>query len=380
MKNIYLDNAATSPMHPEVISVVTESMNTVYGNPSSTHKFGRTAKTMIENARKSVAKHLNVSSSEIIFTAGGSEADNLILNNAVCNLKVKTIITSRIEHHAVLHTIEKLYEKFNIDVKVVDVDEIGEVNYTHLEELLKETSSKTLVSLMYANNEIGTFLDIHRVGALCKEHDALFHSDAVQGVGHYKLDLQELPIDFIVASAHKFHGPKGIGFAYCRKGFGVESLIYGGAQEKGCRAGTENVHGIVGMQKAMDLVYDNLEKDQAYIQGLKDYFIAQLQDKIEGVEFNGSINASKASYCILNVRFPVQNAMLLFNLDLKGIACSGGSACQSGSTSGSHVLNAVLPLEERMKTSVRFSFSHFNTKDEIDYVLTVLEELFSKVA
>ncbi len=373
--NIYLDNAATSPMNQEVIETMVETMNSVCGNPSSTHKFGRTAKTLIEKARKSIAKHIHAKPSEIIFTAGGSEADNMVLQNAVCHLGVTKIITSRIEHHAVLHTVEKLYVKNGIEVGIVDVDSIGEVNYTHLEELLKASDGqKVLVSLMFANNEIGTILDIDRVGALCKQHEAYFHSDAVQGVGHYAINMETMPMDFIVASAHKFHGPKGVGFVYCRKGIALSPMIYGGAQEKGCRAGTENVHGIVGMEKAMDLVYADLDKDVAFIQGLKDYFIQELKASIPGVAFNGTIDSKKSSYCILNVRFPFENNMLLFNLDLKGIACSGGSACQSGGTGGSHVLNTILTNEEAMKASVRFSLSHYNTKEEIDYVISSLKE------
>ena len=277
MLHIYLDNAATTPILPEVIEEVTKSMETTFGNPSSTHQFGRSAKSKVENARKSIAKSLNVRSGEIIFTAGGSEADNLILINAVENLNVKRIISSKIEHHAVLHTIQNLKKTSKIDVDYVDLDENGEVDYHHLEELLNQSDVKTLVSLMYVNNEIGNLLDILKVSDLCKKYNALFHSDTVQGIGHFEMDLQKKPIDFCVASAHKFHGPKGVGFAYIKKGFNVMPMLIGGEQEKGERAGTENVHGIIGMEKALSIALKNLENDTTYIQNLKDYFITQLE-------------------------------------------------------------------------------------------------------
>ncbi len=374
MKKVYFDNAATTPMHPEVIVSMVKSMQETCGNPSSTHAFGRAAKSLVETARKSIAKHLNVSSSEIIFTAGASEANNLILHNAVCNLNVKTIITSRIEHHAVLHSIEKLYKTYQIDVLIVDVDTKGFIDYKHLETLLHNASGKTLVSLMYANNEIGTLLDCDKVSALCEKFDALFHSDTVQGIGHYAIDLQKTPIDFIVASAHKFHGPKGVGFAYFKKGFGIEPLIFGGSQEKGARAGTENVHAIFGMAAALDLAYAHLEKDKQHVFGLKKYMIDQLQSTFESVKINGTFEG--ASYNILSVRFNEKSDLLPFQLDLKGIACSSGSACQSGSSAGSHVLQTILPLQEQEKPAIRFSFSHFNTKEEVDYVVSALKAIF----
>ena len=378
MQHIYLDNAATTPILPEVIEEVTKSMETTFGNPSSTHQFGRAAKSKVENARKSIAKSLNVSSSEILFTAGGSEADNLILSNAVKNLKVKRIISSKIEHHAVLHTIQNLKKNYKIDVDYVELDENGEVDYHHLEKLLNQSDVKTLVSLMYVNNEIGNLLDIQKVSDLCKKYNAFFHSDTVQGIGHFELDLQKIPIDFCVASAHKFHGPKGVGFAYIKKGFNIMPMLIGGEQEKGARAGTENVHGIIGMEKALSIALKNLENDTTYIQNLKDYFISQLKNNFKDIQFNGNSNSSKkSSYIILNVRFPVNNSMFIFNLDLKGIAVSGGSACQSGSNKGSHVLNEILNDDEAKLTSVRFSFSKHNTKAEIDYTISVLKEILS---
>ena len=376
MKNIYLDNAATTPILPEVIEVVSASMKEVFGNPSSTHQIGRKAKTKVETARKNIAKHFNAFPNEIVFTAGGSEADNLIIQNAITNLGVTTIITSKIEHHAVTHTVNRIESTNKVTIKWVDLDEVGSVDYNHLEALLKESEDKKLVSLMYVNNEIGSLLNVSKVSKLCNENNALFHSDAVQAVGHFKMDMQENPIDFFAASAHKFHGPKGVGFAYIKKGFGIQPLLYGGEQERGARAGTENVHSILGMEKALEIAYSNLEIETKEITAVKSYFIQQLKDNFEGIAFNGcSDDLQKSSYIILSVRFPKDYPMLLFNLDLKGIAASGGSACQSGSNAGSHVLNNILSFEDSQKTSVRFSFSKFITKEDIDYVMEVLKEL-----
>jgi len=376
MNNIYLDNAATTPILPEVIETVCGTMADFFGNPSSSHQIGRKAKSLVETARKNIAKQFNAATNEIIFTAGGSEADNLILRNAVINLGVKTIISSEIEHHAVLHTIENLVKEFGITIFWVDLNENGTVNYAHLEQLLKQTEGKKLVSLMYINNEIGNLLDLKKVSDLCLVNKALFHSDSVQGIGHFNMDVQKTPIDFFVASAHKFHGPKGVGFAYIKKGFGVFPILHGGEQERGARAGTENVHSILGMEKALEIACHNLEKESIYIQKLKSYFIQELTTNFKDIQFNGSSQSeTESSYIILNVRFPKEYAMLLFNLDLKGIATSGGSACQSGSNKGSHVLNAILSEEEALKTSVRFSFCKLNTIEEIDYVIRVLKEL-----
>jgi len=376
MKAIYLDNAATTQIDEEVLSVMLTSMQENYGNPSSTHQFGRKAKTAVETARKNIAKYFNVSASEIVFTAGGTEADNLILNNAVLNLGVKRIITSKIEHHAVLHTCEFLETSQNITLDFVNVDEFGNLNLDHLEELLSASDDKTLVSLMHINNEIGNILNVDAISALCKKYDALFHSDTVQAIGHFKIDLKETPIDFIVASAHKFHGPKGVGFAYFKKGFGILPMFFGGDQERGARSSTENVHSILGMEKALSIAMNQLEKDRNYLESLKLYFISELKNLSDKIEFNGlSSNLDKSSYTILNVRFPVMNAMLLFSLDMAGIAVSGGSACQSGSNKGSHVLTEILNDANADKTSVRFSFSKFTTKEEIDITVAKLKEL-----
>ena len=379
MNKIYLDNAATTPIDKEVIDVMYASMQTNFGNPSSTHQFGRTAKASVETARKNIAKHFNVSASEIIFTAGGTEADNLIMQNAVLNLKVKTIITSKIEHHAVLHTAEYLQKRYNVNLVFVDVDFNGDVDLNHLEELLEtHQTEKCLVSLMYINNEIGNLLPIDLVSKLCIQYNALFHSDTVQAIGHYQIDLQKTSIDFITASAHKFHGPKGVGFAYFKKGFGILPMLHGGDQEKGARSSTENVHSILGMEAALRIAVSNIEKDEKYLLQLKKYFITELKANFKDIAFNGNSEfVNKSSYTILNVRFSQANDMLLFSLDLSGIAVSGGSACQSGSSKGSHVLDELLDGKEANKTSVRFSFSKLTTKHEIDTTVLKLKELLN---
>lgn len=375
MKTVYLDNAATTKVDNAVIETMQNALVENFGNPSSSHQFGRKAKTAIENARKNIAKQLNTSSSEIIFTSGGTEADNLILHNAILNLGVQRIITSKIEHHAVLYTCEYLAKKHNIILEFVKVDENGSVNLDDLEVLLKDSSHKTIVSLMWINNEIGNILEIDKVCMLCKENNALLHSDTVQVIGHYPVDLQKTPIDFLVASAHKFHGPKGVGFAYFKKGFGITPMLHGGSQEKGARSSTENVHAILGMEKALTIANNDLQKDKNYIESLKVYFISELKSLSDKIKFNGlSSDLDKSTYTILNVRFPLSNNMLLFSLDLAGIAVSGGSACQSGSNKGSHVLSEFLDEIEQNKTSVRFSFSKYTTKEELDYTIEQLKK------
>lgn len=382
MKKVYFDNAATTQLRSEVIHSITDTLKTEYGNPSSSHSYGRSSKSLIENSRKVIASYFNVAASEIIFTSGGSEADNLILRSCVRDLKVERIISSRIEHHAVLHTLEGLESQYGMEVNYVNLDECGNVDFEHLESLLKDTSKKTLVSLMHVNNEIGNILDLKRTAVLCKKYNALFHSDTVQSVGRYRLDFSDIPIDFAAAAAHKFHGPKGAGFAFIRKNSGLKPILIGGEQERGMRAGTEAVHSIAGMAEALKISYQNLEKERAYITGIKEYFKQQITEKIEGAKFNGGCgDLINSTYTLLNVCLPIlpEKAMLLlFQLDLKGIACSKGSACQSGSESGSHVLNAILSEEDLQKPSVRFSFSIFNTKDEVDYVIEVLQEFIEK--
>lgn len=378
MDRVYLDNAATTCVREEVIEKMQQALAECYGNPSSTHSFGRTAKTAIETARKTVAKYLNAHPSEIIFTSGGTEADNMILRCSVRDLGVKTIITSKIEHHAVLHTVEELEQECGIAVHYVDLDETGNPDLDHLKSLLQQDDTKKLVSLMHVNNEIGNKIDIETICALCKAYGAFIHSDTVQSIGHYSWDVQEIPIDFMVAAAHKFHGPKGVGFAYLRRNSGLKPMISGGSQERGFRAGTESYHNILGLEEAFIRSYENLEKESAQVQEMKEYFIKRIKEEIPGTKFNGlSGDLEKSTYTLVNVNLPVtpeKALMLLFNLDVKGIACSKGSACQSGSAMGSHVLNEVLSKEDLQKPSVRFSFSIYNTKEELDYTIGVLKE------
>ncbi len=378
MQKVYLDNAATTQIRDEVIQRMHEALTNHYGNPSSTHSFGRTAKTEVEQARKTIAKTLNAHPSEIIFTSGGTEADNMILRCAVRDLGVGTIITSKIEHHAVLHTVEEMEKEYSIKVHFVDLDENGNPVMEHLESLLKADDSKKLVSLMHVNNEIGNIIDIVRVGELCSENGALFHSDTVQSVGHYPWDVSQVSIDFFTAAAHKFHGPKGIGFAFIRKNSGLKPLIFGGSQERGYRAGTEPFHNIVGLQEAFIKAYENLDEEVALVKDLKAYFIEKIKLELPDTEFNGlSGDLEHSTYTLVNVRLPLdkqKGLMLLFHLDMKGIACSKGSACQSGSNLGSHVLNEILSAEELEKPSLRFSFSKYNTKEELDYTIAVLKE------
>lgn len=381
MENVYLDNAATTRVRENVIVKMQEALG-IYGNPSSTHSFGRSAKTAVESARKTIAKYMNAHPSEIIFTSGGTEADNMILRCAVRDLGVSTIITTKIEHHAVLHTVEELHEKLGVTLHFVDLDEYGNPQLSHLKSLLAADDSKKLVSLMHVNNEIGNKIDLNAICSLCSEHNALFHSDTVQSIGHYSWDVQETPVDFLTAAAHKFHGPKGVGFAYIKKNSGMGCMISGGSQERGHRAGTESFHNIVGLEEAFITAYDNLEKEKSYVVELKRYFIEKINQEIPGVKFNGhSGDLEKSTYTLVNVCLPMdaQKAlMLLFHLDIKGIACSKGSACQSGSSKGSHVLNQVLSDEDLQKPSIRFSFSKYNTKEELDYAIGVLKEFIAQ--
>jgi len=378
MRKVYLDSAATTQMREEVISEMLKVMQEVYGNPSSTHAYGRASKSLIETARKNIAKIMKVKPAEIIFTSGGTEADNLVLNSAVRDLKVKHIISSPIEHHAVLHTLEELEQEFDVQLSYVKLDAEGFIDYHHLEELLQSTSEKTLISLMHVNNEVGNILDIKRVGELSEKYNCYFHCDTVQSVGHYPIDFKESHIDFAAASAHKFHGPKGVGFAFIKENSGMRPLIFGGAQERGLRAGTESVHNIVGMSKALQTAYENLEEEKEYIKDLKSYFIHQLKENIPGVKFNGGCeNPDRSTYTLINIQLPIpaeKTPLLLFQLDLKGIACSKGSACQSGSNQGSHVLNAISRPEDLQNPSVRFSLSKFNTRKDIDYCVKELAD------
>ncbi|PKW30143.1 cysteine desulfurase family protein [Flavobacterium lindanitolerans] len=372
MKKVYLDNASTTALRPEVIQEITHVLQEEYGNPSSTHSFGRSAKNILESSRKLIAKQLNASAQEIIFTSGGTEANNWILRSAIKDLKVKRIITSKIEHHAVLNTVLALQTEYGVEVDFVNLNSKGEADINNLVELLSQ-DKPTLVTLMHVNNETGTVLDIEKVARLCKQYNALFHSDTVQSVGKTEIDLQKAEVDFIVASAHKFHGPKGIGFAFIRKNPGINPMIFGGEQEKGLRAGTEGVHNIAGMAKALEISYVNLEAERRQIQDLKDYFVEKLQTNFPDFKINGN---PEGFYNIINVLLPFSDektAMILFNLDMKGIAVSRGSACQSGSIKPSHVLKEMLSEEDLKKPSLRISFSHFNTQEDIDLLIEALK-------
>lgn len=375
---VYLDNAATTPIDPEVFEAMKPFITENYGNPSSTHAHGRKVRAAIESARKQIAGLLNASTGEIIFTSGGTEADNTIIRCAVETYGFKHAITTPIEHHAVLHTLENMENTGKLKLSLVELDEKGHVDLGHLEQLL-EINPKSIVSIMHANNEVGNINDIEKIGALCEKHEAFFHSDTVQTVGHYRHDLSTLKIQGIAAAAHKFHGPKGAGFMFIRKNSRINPLIFGGAQERNMRGGTENVYGIVGLAKALEIAYRDMEEHKEYIQSLKNRMIVHLKDAIPGVSFNGdSANPDKSLYTVLNVCLPPSenNDMTLFNLDLKGISASGGSACSSGATTGSHVLAAL--KADPSRGSVRFSFSKFNKPEEIDYAVENLAELYKQ--
>jgi len=375
---VYLDNAATTAMDDRVIEAMLPFMRNHYGNPSSVHSHGREVRTAIERSRKKVAELLNASPSEIFFTSGGTEADNTAIICGIESHGITHAITSPIEHHAVLHTLEVCEKKGHIKLSMLDVNEKGEIDFAQLEELLK-SNPKTLISLMHANNEIGNINDLQRIGALAREYGAFFHSDTVQTMGHYVHDLKNLPVDAIVAGAHKFHGPKGAGFLFVRKDKKIHPFIHGGAQERNMRGGTENVIGIIGISKALEIAYEEMESHQKHVEGIKIYFISQLTNEIPGLSFNGlSADLSNSLYTVLNVSMPPSESnrgMLLFNLDLAGISASGGSACNSGASVGSHVLRALDHTPDR--DVVRFSFSRFTSFEEVDYTIGQLKELYA---
>jgi len=372
---IYLDNAATTPLAPEVLEAMLPFFSEKYGNPSSIHQFGREAKAAIEKARKSIAQMLNAAPAEIFFTSGGTETANLVIQRVIDDLGVTRVITSRIEHHCVLHTIESLYCR--LKVEFVELDASGNVNYEHLEKLLAPGIEKTLVCLMYANNEIGNITNIERVGELCKKYQAYFFSDTVQAIAHYLIDLQKVNVHFISGSAHKFHGPKGIGFVYMRSDAMLKPMLHGGSQERNMRSGTENITGIIGMEKAMGMAYTKLNEDSKYIQSLKEYFFQKLKEILPDIRVNGNYEHNSL-YTVLNVSFPPSDKgdFLVYNLDISGISVSAGSACASGSDAGSHVLKALHAPPDR--GSVRFSFSRYNTKEEVDEVVKAIYELAEK--
>ncbi len=372
---VYLDNAATTPLDPEVMQQMCAVMESTYGNPSSIHAHGREARTVIEKARKTIANLLHTSPAEIFFTSSGTEADNTAIRCGIIDNNISHAISTRIEHHAVVHTLEAMEKAGAIKLSFVDVDSRGNINYKHLEQLLQD-NERSFVSLMHANNEIGTINDIERIGDMCEQYNAIFHCDTVQTMGHYPHDLSKLKVHFLVCAAHKFHGPKGVGFLHVSHKIKIKPFIYGGAQERNQRGGTENVYGITGLAKAIELAYANMDEHAQYIQGLKTYMQQQLEQHIAGVEFNGETDPDKSLYTVLNASFPDTEIadMLLFNLDIAGISASGGSACSSGTDIGSHVLTGIGASTTR--PSVRFSFSKYNTKDEIDYVVANLREFF----
>lgn len=375
MNRIYLDNAATTKLDSDVLESMMPYLTTYFGNPSSIYSYGRESRFAIENARKSVAKILNANPAEIFFTSGGTESSNTAITKSVRDLGCKHIISSKIEHHATLHTLENLEKRGEATVSYVKLLENGCVDINDVENLLANSKEKTFVTLMHANNEIGNIIDIHAVGELCKKYDAIFHSDTVQTVGHIPFDLKNTFVHFITGSGHKFHAPKGVGILYINENIKINPLIFGGSQERNMRAGTENLYGIVGFAKALELATENFKKDSAYIKDLKFYMKAKLESEIEGVSFNGDV-LSKSLYTVLSVNFPKteKSEFLLFNLDINNICASGGSACSSGADAGSHVI-AALYNNKLNAVTVRFSFSKYNTKEEIDTVIETLKKL-----
>ncbi|GAA4001373.1 cysteine desulfurase family protein [Hymenobacter fastidiosus] len=375
----YFDNAATTPLDPEVLEAMLPFMREHFGNPSSIHGHGRKVRAAIENARKTIAHLVNASPAEISFTSGGTEADNYAAFGSIRTLGLKHAVTSPLEHHAVLHALQALEKSGEIRLSYVRHDEQGRLNMAHLDELLG-AHPRSFVSLMHANNEIGNLNDIQTIGDICQRHDAIFHTDTVQTMGHYQLDLQQLKVHFLVGSAHKFHGPKGVGFLYRRSGVQAEPLIYGGAQERNVRAGTENVYGIVGLAKALEIASSHMADHHRYVQGLKDRFITRLTAEIEDVAFNGcSALTEESLYTVLNVSLPPSemNEMLLFNLDINHVSVSGGSACSSGANAGSHVLTALGCDPGR--GAIRFSMSKYNTEAEVDFAVEQLARMYRKV-
>lgn len=372
---VYLDNAATTPISPEVIEAMLPIMQQQYGNPSSIHAEGRRVRAIIEEARKIIAKNIGASIGEIFFTSGGTESNNMALKCAVRDLGVQRIITSEIEHHCVLHTALHLKQQEQVQLDFVELHKNGVVSYAHLENLLQATGKKTLVSLMHANNEIGTLLDLNRVSALCQQYGAYFHSDTVQTVGHFPINVGETPISFLSGAAHKFHGPKGVGFIYINGNNLIRPFIDGGAQERNMRAGTENVYGIVGMAKALELALAYMEERKVRILEVRNHLAQQLKANFNDLIFNTDFEGDSL-YTVLSVSFPPspKGELLLFSLDIEGISVSGGSACSSGADAGSHVIAALQGTDLQTKT-IRFSFSHYNTKAEMDFVVEKLKAI-----
>ena len=380
MNKIYFDNAATTEMSDKVISVIMDTMKNNYGNPSSTHSFGRNSKSILELSRKFIAEKLNAKTSEIIFTSGGTESNNMIIKSVVEAQNIERIITTKIEHKAVLNSIESISKTKKISVEYLEVDNCGNPNIEQLKNSLEKSDQMTLVSLMHINNEIGTIINLNEYGEICRSNNALFHSDTVQTIGHYDLDLSATTIDFITCSAHKFHGPKGVGFAYINNETIINPFIEGGSQERGYRGGTESIHNILGLKTAFEISYESLEKDSKKVSKIKEYFIHSILKNIPGTKINGNSDSHNSSYTILNLCLPIpkeKKTVLDFKLDLAGIACSSGSACQSGSSKPSHVLSEILSNSEMEKISLRFSFSKFNSLEEVDYVVTFLKDFIN---
>lgn len=374
MNRIYFDNAATTSLDPLVLEAMMPYLTEKFGNPSSIYSYGRESRMAIEQARKSVAKILNAHPAEIFFTSGGTESSNTAIHAAIHDLGCKHIISSRIEHHATLHTVEYLHHTQQAELSWVQLLPNGHIDLAHLETLLAESSERSLVTLMHANNEIGNILNLHAVGELCKQYNAIFHSDTVQTVGHFPFDLRNTPVHFITGAAHKFHGPKGVGILYINENVRIKPFINGGSQERNMRAGTENLYGIVGFAKALELATANHEADRSHIAGIKQYMHDQLLQHIPGVQFNGDV-FGESLYTVLSASFPKseKSEMLLFNLDIHHICASGGSACTSGANQGSHVINAINSNPNLI--TVRFSFSKHNSKEEVDQVVALLNEL-----
>ena len=374
MDRIYFDNAATTPIDKDVLEAMLPFFKEQFGNPSSIYSYGRETRMAIEKARKSIAALLGAKPAEIFFTSGGTESTNTVLHAAVTDLGCKHIISSPIEHHATLHTVTYLAKVHQVKLSFVNILPNGHIDFTHLEELLINSAEKTIVTIMHANNEIGNCINLNEVGGLCKKHNAYFHSDTVQTVGHYNFDLKNLPVDFITGAGHKFHGPKGTGILYINENIKITPFLHGGAQERNMRAGTENVYGIVGFAKALELSNQNHDTDKAYISGLKKYMYDSLVKNIPTASFNGD-TFGESLYTLLSVNFPKnqKTEMLLFNLDIQHICASGGSACSSGAQQGSHVIAALQKPSDIV--TVRFSFSKYNTTQEIDTVVTTLTTL-----
>jgi len=371
---IYFDNAATTSLDPEVLQAMMPYFTEKFGNPSSIYSYGRESRLAVEMARKSVAKILGANPAEIFFTSGGTESSNTAIFSAVRDLGCTQIITSPVEHHAVLHTVDYLKSKGEAGLRYVKLLPDGHVDLANLEQLLQENKEKTLVTLMHANNEIGNMLDIHAVGELCKKYNAIFHSDTVQTVGHFPFNLRNTYVHFITGAGHKFHGPKGVGILYINENIKIHPFIHGGGQERNMRAGTENLYGIVGFAKALELATAHYEKDSEYIRGIKLYMMEKLKENFPGVIFHGD-PMGRSLYTVLNAGFDKteKSEMMLFNLDINNICASGGSACSSGTEIGSHVIHAIYGDTDKM--AVRFSFSKFNTKEEVDAVVEKLKEV-----